>query len=117
MIGAATSFGNSSSLAARQVDLNSLTTPVQPPELTTEQLAEKAEAKELFNRWVGMTFYGQLLGEMRKSVGKSAYFNGGRAEEVFQGQLDLQMAEQMADASADTFSGPMYELTMLSRPR
>jgi hypothetical protein len=58
-----------------------------------------------------------LLAEMRKSVGKSAYFHGGRAEEVFQGQLDQQIAESMADASAQSFSGPMFELAMLSRPK
>jgi flagellar protein FlgJ len=114
MIGAAAT-ATVPSIAARQVDLNSLSTPFKPPELSPQQSAGKAEAKKLFNRWVGMTFYGQLIGAMRKSVGKSEYFHGGRAEEVFQGQLDQQLAEDMADASAETFSGPMYELAMLSR--
>ena len=102
--------------AARQVDLNALRTNDKPPEPTAEELANEKKTKELFNRWVGMTFYGQLISTMRKSVGKSEYFHGGRGEEVFQGQLDLQLAESMADASAESFSGPMYELSMMRRP-
>lgn len=101
----------------QRVDLNSLMRPAEPqgPKAAADGDADKP--KELFNRWVGMTFYGQLLAELRKGVGKSEYFNGGRAEQVFQGQLDQQIAESMADASAESFSGPMYELTMLPRPR
>jgi hypothetical protein len=108
---------NITSPTAGRVDLNSLLSPIQPDPPSPEQQAQQAKTKELFNRWVGMTFYGQLLSEMRKSVGKSPYFHGGRAEEVFQGQLDLQIAESMADAGAHSFSGPMYELSMLTRPK
>jgi hypothetical protein len=102
-----------------RVDLNSLMSAKQSQSPSVGQQGGGGESKsqELFNRWVGMTFYGQLLAEMRKSVGKSAYFHGGRAEEVFQGQLDQQIAESMADASAQSFSGPMFELAMLSRPK
>lgn len=117
MIGSLTSATSAGSLAARQVDLNTLSRPVEPGAVASRPGADQAEAKELFNRWVGMTFYGQLLSEMRKSLGKTAYFHGGRAEEVFQGQLDQQIAEDMADASAESFSGPLYNLAMLQQPR
>ena len=47
---------------------------------------------------------------MRKTVGKAAYFNGGRAEEIFQGQLDQVIAERLTKANAHDFSGSMFEL-------
>ena len=72
------------------------------------------ELREAFDQFVGETFYAQLLGSMRKTVGKPAYFHGGRAEEVFQGQLDQVLAEQMTKASADQFTGPMFELFKLN---
>jgi hypothetical protein len=53
---------------------------------------------------------------MRKTVEKPAYFHGGRAEEVFQGQMDQVLAEDLTKATADQFTGPMFELFMLGRP-
>lgn len=71
--------------------------------------------REAFDQFVGETFYGQMLSSMRKTLGKPAYFHGGRAEEVFQGQLDQVLGEQLAKASADSFTGPMFELFSLQR--
>lgn len=68
-----------------------------------------------FGDFVGQTFYGQMLSAMRKTVGPPAYFHGGRAEEVFQAQLDQVLAEKLSDASAETFAEPMYQLFMLPR--
>lgn len=76
---------------------------------------DDAEVREAFQSFVGQTFFGQLLGAMRKSVGKPAYFHGGRAEEIFQQQLDQVLAEKMAESSADRLVGPMYELFALER--
>ncbi len=68
-----------------------------------------------FNEFVGQTFFGQLLKSMRSSVGKPAYFNGGQAEEIFQQQLDQTLAEKLTAATADSFSGPMYQLFSMQR--
>lgn len=76
---------------------------------------ERLRVREAFDDFVGQTFFSQLLASMRQTVEKPAYFHGGRAEEVFQGQLDQVLAEEMAEASADQFSGPMFELFMLPR--
>ncbi len=86
-----------------------------PPQLTAADKASP-ELREAFTDFVGQTFYSQLLGSMRQTVGKPAYFHGGRTEEVFQGQLDQIMAEDMTKATADQFTGPMFELFMLGRP-
>lgn len=76
---------------------------------------EDGKLREAFDEFVGETFYGQMLSSMRKTVGKPAYFHGGRAEEIFRGQLDQQLAQEMTKASASTFSGPMFDLFMMSR--
>lgn len=73
------------------------------------------EARDVFDQFVGETFFGQMMASMRKSVGKPAYFHGGRAEEVFQGQLDQVLTEHLSEATAGNFSGPMYDLFTLSR--
>jgi Rod binding domain-containing protein len=83
--------------------------------LKTSADAQRPSIREAFDDFVGQTFYGQLIGSMRKTVGKPAYFHGGRAEEIFQSQMDQQLAEHMSDATADSFSGPMFELFSLKR--
>jgi len=76
---------------------------------------QQENLREKFDTFVGETFYGMMLKEMRKTVGKSSYFNGGRAEEVFRGQLDQKISQQMAKSNASTFTGPMFELFALNR--
>jgi hypothetical protein len=75
-----------------------------------------SELKEAFSDFVGQTFFGQLIASMRKTVDKPAYFHGGRAEEVFQGQLDQMLAERVSDSSREQFAEPMFELFMMQRP-
>jgi peptidoglycan hydrolase FlgJ len=88
-------------------------TPVNKPDLTGA--ANNPELRKAFDAFVGDAFFGQLLRSMRKTVGKPAYFNGGRAEEIFQQQLDQVMAKNISESSADKFSGPMFELFTLQR--
>jgi hypothetical protein len=64
--------------------------------------------RQAFDRFVGETFYGQMIGSMRKMTGKPAYFHGGRAEEVFQSQFDQTLAERLAASNAHSFTGPMF---------
>jgi peptidoglycan hydrolase FlgJ len=72
------------------------------------QAAKDQKLHDTFTQFVGQTFYGQMIKSMRSTVGKAAYFNGGQAEKIFQGQLDQTMAEQMTKASADRFAEPMF---------
>ena len=73
-----------------------------------EQVHGAEEVKEKFNQFVGEMFFGQLMKAMRSTQEKPAYFHGGRAEEVFQGQLDQLMAEEMTKASAEQIADPMF---------
>jgi hypothetical protein len=70
---------------------------------------KSAELRAQFTQFVGEAFYGQMLKAMRATVGKPAYFHGGRAEEVFQGQLDQHMVEHLTEATADKFAEPLFE--------
>jgi len=67
------------------------------------------ELREKFTQFVGEAFFGLMLKSMRSTVGKPAYFHGGRAEEVFQGQLDQTMTQHLTKASAAKLADPMFE--------
>ncbi len=73
------------------------------------------ELKDKFQDFVGQTLFSQMIKAARSTQQPSPYFNGGRAEEIFQGQLDQVLAEEMSDASSEKIAGPMYELFMLRR--
>jgi hypothetical protein len=50
---------------------------------------------------------------MRSTQQEPAYFHGGQAEKIFQGQLDQILTEELSNASADKFAKPMYDLFRL----
>ena len=82
-----------------------------PPRFSTTDAKTQApnELREKFTQFVGEAFFGQMIKAMRATVGKPAYFHGGRAEEAFQGQLDQRLAEHLTEASASRFAEPMFE--------
>jgi len=84
-------------------------------QLEAQGLTPDPELRAAFDSFVGETFYGQMLSSMRKMNHKAAYIDGGRAEEVFRGQLDQTLATEMTKASAHSFTGPMFDLFMLNR--
>ena len=88
------------------------TATAKPP---GQDLKDEQALREAFDAFVGETFFGQMLKAMRKTVGKPAYFHGGRAEEIFTQQLDQVLAEKLTAASASQFSGPMFELFAMQR--
>ena len=80
-----------------------------------DSVEEPSALREAFDDFVGQTFFQQMLSAMRKTVDKPAYFHGGRAEEVFQGQLDQVLSEHMTKASAADFTDPLFALYSLKR--
>jgi len=73
------------------------------------------ELHKAFTDFVGQTFFGELVKQMRATVDKPAFFHGGMGEDIFQTQLDQIMVERMSDVTAATFSDPMYQLMMAPR--
>ncbi len=85
----------------------------------TPQAPSKSEDNpalhKAFDQFVGETFYGQMIQAMRKTQTKPAYFNGGRAEEIFTQQLDQAFTKKLAETSSEKLSAPMYKLFTQSR--
>ncbi len=76
---------------------------------------DETEIRQVFRQFVGETLFGQMLRSMRKTLGKPAYFHGGRAEEVFQAQLDVAIAEKLSRVAAEHYADPMLDLFSLKR--
>ncbi len=74
-----------------------------------EAVSKAQQTKQAYSSWVGETFYSQMLSSMRSTVGKPAYFHGGQAEEKFRAQLDMQLAQSLAESTGDRFAEPMFE--------
>jgi Rod binding domain-containing protein len=70
--------------------------------------AVQPELRQAFQEFVAGTFYKQMLGAMRKTHGEAAYMHGGQAERVFQGQLDQQVAEDMAKRQGAALTGSLF---------
>ena len=73
------------------------------------------EFRRVFHQFVGTTLYGQMLKSMRATQEKNPYFHGGRAEEIFQSQLDEKLVDQLTEASSRTVSDPMFKLMTINR--
>jgi len=102
--------------AAMQYQAQNARSPqIKLGEQVSNSKPENPELRKQFDTFVGESFYGQMLSSMHKTVGKPAYFHGGRAEEVFQGQFDQILSTKLTEASASQFTGPMFELFSLSR--
>lgn len=74
------------------------------------------QVKEKFQDFVAGTFYKMMLKEMRKMHDKPAYLHGGQAEDIFQGQLDQQVAEDLAHKHGDALVGPLYDAFVRTHP-
>lgn len=84
---------------------------------STSSAADDENLEKVFQKFVGHTFFGLMLKEMRKSIHKTPYFHGGLAEKVFEQHLDMTLAEKLAESSGEQFSKPMYELFRLQARR
>ncbi len=90
--------------------------PLRPSAPSGEQrVAEAKEVRQAFRSFVGEAFFGQMLKSMRSTLAKPAYFHGGQAEEVFRGQLDQTLAQEMTESSAHKMADPMFRLQFPQR--
>src|SRR5882757_834094 len=65
--------------------------------------------REKFQDFVGGTFYKEMLKALRAAQKPSKYMNGGQAEKVFQGQMDQQIAEDLARQYAGHLADPLFD--------
>ena len=71
--------------------------------------AQAEKVRAALTDFVGETFFRQMIKSMRTTLGRPAYFHGGRAEEVFRSQLDQALVEEMTAATASEVADPMFE--------
>jgi len=76
---------------------------------------ENEDLRKAFQDFVGQTLFSQMISSMRTTQEGAAYFDGGRAEKIFQGQLDQILSEKLSEASASKISDPMFKLFQLRR--
>ena len=84
---------------------------------TTPATGGSDELKQAFQDFVGKTFFSQMIASMRSTQQESAYFNGGQAEKIFQGQLDQILTDEITKASSSQIAEPMYRLFQLQRSK
>ncbi len=77
--------------------------------------SEDEDLRKAFQDFVGQTLFSQMISSMRSTQDGAAYFDGGRAEKIFQGQLDQVLSEELSKASASKISDPMFKLFQLRR--
>lgn len=81
---------------------------------TTDEAARRPkkddlELREKFQDFAAGTFYKEMLKALRQGQKHSKYFYGGQAEEIFRGQMDQQVAENLARQHGGGFAGPLYD--------
>lgn len=80
-----------------------------PASSLTDKIDKDDPIRKAFQDFVAGTFYKQMFKALRSGQDKPAYLHGGAAEEMFQGQLDQQVAEDLAANHGSSFSDSLYE--------
>ncbi len=69
----------------------------------------RQEFRQAFVRLVGTTLYGQMVRQLRSSVGKPPYLHGGYAEEMFQRRLDELVVENLTRRNGEQLAQAMLK--------
>jgi Rod binding domain-containing protein len=93
-------------ITASSSQLSALTIPSP----SDDEVAGAKKVQETFTQTIAEPLFRQMLKSMHETVGKPAYFHGGRGEEMFQSQLDQVLAEQMAKSDGGSFTDSMFAL-------
>lgn len=70
--------------------------------------AEQNKLRETINEVVGVTFFAPMLKTAHDSVLKGKYGHGGRGEEAFQGQLDMEFARSIGRGVKTDLAEALY---------
>jgi len=79
--------------------------------------------RKTVGEFVGNAFYGTLLKQVQEAKIKGPFGHGGRGEEVFNGQLTLELAKRMGQAQNNPLTDRMYKAiakragTLSGKPR
>ncbi len=68
---------------------------VLSPPVAPRFSGRRADMRRNVGEFVGNIFYGTLIRQMHASSLKTKYLHGGRAEDAFQGQLGIEIAQRL----------------------
>jgi len=97
-------------------------TPISPVSTVNNLSATKprpgapSELQSTFQDTVGSLFFGQMMKALRSGVGKPAYLHGGQAEEMFQAQMDQQVAQDLAHQHAGGLVDDLFQRFLIDHP-
>src|SRR5437763_17143518 len=74
--------------------------------------ARAAEVKRRIGEFAGGVLLAPALQEMQKSPFKTKYSSGGHGEDVFAGQLALELSKKIGRASENGFGKRLYEAAL-----
>jgi Rod binding domain-containing protein len=82
---------------------------VASSKLLDQSPADQDKVKSTFQDFAAGTFYKEMMKSLRKMHNKPAYMYGGHAEEVFQGQMDQEIAENLAHTHGSQIAEPLFQ--------
>lgn len=91
-------------------------TPIAPISSGLSASSEPSELHAAFQDTVGSLFYGEMIKAMRSGVGKPAYIHGGQAEEMFQAQMDQEVAANFARSHGAPLVEKLYQRFLIDHP-
>ncbi len=71
-------------------------------------VARNANDRKKVGEFVGNVFYGTLIKQMQASKLKGPVMHGGRGEEVFGGQLGMELAKRMGQSANNPLADRIY---------
>ncbi len=79
-----------------------------PKEVASGQLESEPEsAEQAMQQFVGETFYGMLMKQMRNTVVQSDLFGNSSAKRMFESQLDQTLVQELSTNHSEFLSRPM----------
>lgn len=75
---------------------------------TAQRSQQREQLRQMVNEVVGVTFFAPLLKTAHNSVLKGKYGHGGRGEEVFQSQLDMEFARSIGRGVRTDLAESLY---------
>lgn len=82
--------------------------PLDPKAIASDQLKDGPEsAAQAMQQFVGETFYGMLLKQMRNTVMASDLFGNSSAKQMFESQLDQTLVQELATHHSEFLSRPI----------
>jgi len=68
----------------------------------------RAILRQAVDEMIGVTFYAPMLGMARNNALKGEIGHGGRGEEIFAAQLDMELARRVGQAGRNSLSEAVY---------